>query len=123
MHTEGNGVSVVSDPLLAILVKVEQPGQVHPCCYCEQPLALLFGDGSPGLCGTVDCAGHKRRSCIDFPAMRCTGCGSALVLRTGGGRRHCKSCEKEFPAFAIPETYTKWMPQTSGVTASVANRT
>ena len=105
---------LASNPLSALSAEAERSGQVAVCCYCQKPLVSLFGISSPGLCGTIGCPGHKRRSSIDFPAMRCTGCGSALILRAGGGIRQCRACEREFSK-SIPETYTKWVPQVTEV--------
>jgi hypothetical protein len=85
----------------------------YSCSYCTQQLFMLDGSFDVGICQTIGCPGHSKRSCIEFPTMRHVQCGSAEIIRAGGSERLCNGCRGMFKLPSLPDKLLKWIPTPS----------
>ena len=87
-----------------------------PCGECKQPL-MSFPPAGAMFCFYPECPGHHHRSIIDFPTLRCFGCGLTEIVRVGAGRpAECNHCSKGIRLALIPEVLRKFIPEEESIT-------
>lgn len=99
----------------------ELEGRLEPtdavCRECQGPL-MCFPAAGAMFCFAVGCPGHRHRSSISFPTLRCPDCGLTTIVRMGTGRpAACMTCPKEVRLSLIPEVLREFIPQKESAVA------
>jgi ribosomal protein S27E len=88
-----------------------------PCGECGKPL-MKFPTAGAMFCFTVGCPGHRRRSIINFPTLRCPDCGLTNIVRKGtGSPAECMTCPTGVRMNLIPEVLRGFIPQEESAVA------